>query len=73
MADRVVRLQDVYEVTHATRNDNVVLLVTGCIGKKKVRLEIPFHPYNIDEPVKQLRAGTDTQVAMWTRAKESLK
>lgn len=73
MADRVVRLEHVFEVKHATRGDKVVLLLSGQVGSKRVRVEIALDHYDQRPILEAMRAGTGEHLARWVKAKADLQ
>jgi len=79
MADRVVRIRDVFNVEHDTSGQHVVLKVTGSAGTKRVRVEINLENWIISyvakscaqEPIINLTHGS-AHVIRWGAQDERL-
>lgn len=70
--DKVVRAAEVLVVESTTVRESVLLKIIVKSGGKRMRLEIPFNAYAVEEVVRALRQGVVTQSELWQQIREKV-
>jgi hypothetical protein len=73
MADKVIRVSNVWKVEQQVVGDDVVLRLYANHGSQSVRAEITLDCYTAPETVKKVRQAVDAHIAKWQRAKDEMQ